>query len=63
MQNDTTVFVGLDLHKDSITAACIGSDPSEPLRIPADAGPSFRGMPGRDSGPCRATVPEDAGPG
>ena len=30
MQNDTTVFVGLDVHKDSITAACIGSDPSEP---------------------------------
>lgn len=33
------------------------------LRIPADAGPQFRRKPGQDSGPCRATVPEDAGPG
>jgi transposase len=29
MPNDTTIFVGLDVHKDSITAACIGSHPSE----------------------------------
>lgn len=29
MENDSTVFVGLDVHKDSITAACIGSHPSE----------------------------------
>lgn len=35
MENDSTVFVGLDVHKDSITAACIGSHPSEP---PLDLG-------------------------
>jgi transposase len=29
MKHDTTVFVGLDVHKDSITAACIGADPGE----------------------------------
>jgi transposase len=29
MQNDTTVFIGLDVHKDSITAACVGAHPSE----------------------------------
>jgi transposase len=29
MANDTTVFVGLDVHKDSITAACVGSHPAE----------------------------------
>ena len=29
MQNDTTVFVGLDVHKDSITAACVGSHSAE----------------------------------
>jgi transposase len=32
------------------------------MRIPAQAGPRFRLMPGRDSGACRATVPGDAGP-
>jgi transposase len=31
MSNDTTVFVGLDVHKNSITAACIGSDPTAPM--------------------------------
>jgi len=31
MENDTTVFVGLDVHKDSITAACIGARPSDHL--------------------------------
>jgi len=35
MNHDTTVFVGLDVHKDSITAACIGTHPSEP---PVDLG-------------------------
>jgi transposase len=35
MQNDTTIFVGLDVHKDSITAACVGSNPVEP---PLDLG-------------------------
>jgi len=30
MENDSTVFVGVDVHKDSITAACVGSHPSEP---------------------------------
>lgn len=29
MENDTTVFVGLDVHKDSITAACIGARSSD----------------------------------
>jgi transposase len=29
MHNDTTVFVGLDVHKDSITAAGVGSSPGE----------------------------------
>lgn len=29
MKHDTTVFVGLDVHKDSITAACVGSHPAE----------------------------------
>jgi transposase len=29
MYNDTTVFVGLDVHKDSITAARVGSSPAE----------------------------------
>lgn len=29
MNHDTTVFVGLDVHKDSLTAACIGSHPAE----------------------------------
>ena len=29
MDHDTTVFVGLDVHKDSVTGACIGSHPSE----------------------------------
>jgi hypothetical protein len=24
MKNDSTVFVGLDVHKDSITVACVG---------------------------------------
>ncbi len=31
MSKDTTVFVGLDVHKDSITGACIGSHPDEPV--------------------------------
>jgi transposase len=35
MTNDTTVFVGLDVHKDSITAACVGTNPAEP---PVDVG-------------------------
>jgi len=33
------------------------------MRIPADAGHQFRSMPGQHSGPCRATVPVDAGRG
>jgi hypothetical protein len=33
--NHDTVFAGLDVHKDSITAACIGIHPSEP---PVDLG-------------------------
>lgn len=32
------------------------------LRIPADAGPQFRPMPGRDSGACRSRIPVHAGP-
>lgn len=31
MSHDTTTFVGLDVHKDSITVACIGTDPDEPV--------------------------------
>lgn len=31
MSHDTTIFVGLDVHKDSITVACIGPDPDEPV--------------------------------
>lgn len=31
MSNDTTVFVGLDVHKDSITAAHVGTNPAEPV--------------------------------
>jgi hypothetical protein len=31
------------------------------VRIPVDAGHQFRSMSGQDSGPCRATVPVDAG--
>lgn len=31
MTNDTTVFVGLDVHKDSITAAYVGMNPAEPV--------------------------------
>ena len=27
--HDTTLFVGLDVHKDSITAACVGGNPSD----------------------------------
>ena len=27
MYNDTTIFIGLDVHKDSIMAACVGSEP------------------------------------
>jgi hypothetical protein len=38
-------------------------DLSVRLRIPADAGHQFRSMPGQHSGPCRATVPVDAGRG
>jgi len=33
------------------------------VRIPVDAGHQFRSMSGQDSGPCRATVPVDAGRG
>ena len=32
------------------------------VRIPADAGPRFRSMPGRDSGACRTGIPVHAGP-
>jgi transposase len=35
MAHDTTVYVGLDVHKDSITAACVGADPAAP---PVDLG-------------------------
>ena len=35
MTHDTTVFVGLDVHKDSISAACVDSDPAAP---PIDLG-------------------------
>jgi transposase len=31
MPNDTTVFVGLDVHKDSITVACVGSHSTDPV--------------------------------
>lgn len=31
MSHDTTIFVGLDVHKDSITAACVGTHPDEPV--------------------------------
>ena len=31
--NDTTVFVGLDVHKDSITVACVGADSSDTPQI------------------------------
>jgi transposase len=31
MAHDTTVFVGLDVHKDSIAVACVGSHPSDPV--------------------------------
>ena len=33
------------------------------VRIPVDAGHQFRSMSGQHSGPCRATVPVDAGRG
>jgi hypothetical protein len=33
MQDDSIVFVGLDVHKDSITIACIGSSPSAPVIV------------------------------
>ncbi len=36
---------------------------SSKLRIPVHAGHQFRSMPGHDSGPCRATIPVDAGRG
>ena len=29
MSHDTTTFVGLDVHKDTIAVACIGTDPDE----------------------------------
>jgi transposase len=35
MAHDSTVYVGLDVHKDSITAACIGADPAA---TPVDLG-------------------------
>jgi transposase len=31
MDNDSTVYVGLDVHKDSITVARVGSAPGEPV--------------------------------
>ncbi len=31
MSHDTTTFVGLDVHKESIAVACIGADPDEPV--------------------------------
>lgn len=31
MDNDTTVFVGLDVHKDSITVARVGSIATDPV--------------------------------
>lgn len=31
MSYDTPLFVGLDVHKDSITVACVGSCPDEPV--------------------------------
>lgn len=31
MQDDSTIFIGLDVHKDSITVACIGSSASDPV--------------------------------
>jgi len=37
--------------------------PMSYMRIPVDAGHQFRSMSGQDSGPCRATVPVDAGRG
>jgi hypothetical protein len=36
MHNDTTVFVGLDIHKDSITTACVGNEMAHMRRAPAD---------------------------
>jgi transposase len=35
MTNDTTVFIGLDVHKDSIAVACVGSDSAD---APVDVG-------------------------
>ncbi len=35
MTNDTTVFIGLDVHKDSITVACVRADPAD---APVDMG-------------------------
>jgi hypothetical protein len=37
--------------------------PPNGVRIPVHAGHQFRSMPGHDSGPCRATIPVDAGRG
>lgn len=31
MAHNTTIFVGLDVHKDSITVACVGMDPDAPV--------------------------------
>lgn len=31
MENDSTVYVGLAVHKDSITVACVGSRPDDPV--------------------------------
>jgi hypothetical protein len=31
MQHDSTVYVGLDVHKDSITVACVGPAPDDPV--------------------------------
>jgi hypothetical protein len=31
MQNDSAIFVGMDVHKDSITVACVGSSAVDPV--------------------------------
>jgi hypothetical protein len=45
-----------------ITVTLTDEQAFELVRIPADAGPQFRPMPGRDSGACRARIPVHAGP-
>jgi RHS repeat-associated protein len=49
-------------HAGAVLAYPAGVGKTASVRIPVDAGPQFRTMPGRDSGACRATIPEDAGP-